>query len=341
MAICPHCEQDAGDARFCPVDGTPLAHLDHPGPGRELTAGDHVDGRYLIEAELGRGGMGIVYLAKSAALGEVAVKVLSPASAMRQTTVGRFAREARLASRMDHPHLVRVYEFGFDPAGYYFLVMEVLEGRSLYALLHEEAPLAPGRALRILEQVASALARAHALGVVHRDMKAENVMIRPLDGEHVTVMDFGLSRTEASWGGALMTSEGQLVGTPTYMAPEQWRGEVAGPAADIYAFGVLAYELLCGHPPFPGTNVVELMRAHTGREAPPLSKQRTRGAVGRRLESLVHHCLVKSEDGRPPSMEAVHARIEQELTARLARTWRAGDVAPGGGLRARGRDALR
>lgn len=311
MRVCPHCRRDVGDVRFCPYDGTPVAHLGGgPLEGRELTQGDTIEGRYEIVAELGRGGIGVVYLADATNLGrEVAVKVLKPDAADRDLTVARFAREARSASVLDHPNVVRVYEFGFATEGFYYLVMELLEGRALADLIVDEGRFGAQRALALLRQIAAGMARAHALGVVHRDLKPENIMVDPSRGEHVTLLDFGLSKTVTEWSGVRLTHEGDIFGTPDYMPPEQWLGQPVDARADVYAFGVIAYELFVGELPFPCDTIADAMQGHLYTEPTHM------GAFGLALPAgigdLVHRCMAKRPGERFEDMQEVAAALEE------------------------------
>ena len=311
MTICPHCARDVGSARYCPYDGTPLAHLAASLELRQPSPGDLVDGRYRIEAELGRGGIGIVYRAHAKGLERpVAIKVLKPDMAARRQTVARFAREARASSRIDHPNVVRVFDFGFAAEGFYYLVMELLEGRALSELLDDHGRLSSRRALHLLGQVASGMARAHELGVVHRDLKPANIMVDRRDGDHVTLVDFGLSKTESGWSGAQMTSEGDLLGTPDYMAPEQWLGQLVDARADVYAFGVMAYEMLSGVLPFHGKTHVVVMQSHLSDPPVPL-EERGLTDLAPGLDELVLHCLQKKPSERPDDMRAVKRALDR------------------------------
>ncbi|MEC7521515.1 MAG: protein kinase [Myxococcota bacterium] len=311
MKVCPHCRRQVGDVRFCPYDGTPLAHLDQPLGMRELGPGDLVEGRYEVVAELGRGGIGVVYLAEAKNLGrDVALKVLKKDAADRDLTVARFAREARAASVLDHPNVVRVYEFGFAAEGFYYMVMELLDGRALADVIDDEGRLAPERALAMLRQIAAGMARAHALGVVHRDLKPENIMVDPKRGEHVTLLDFGLSKTVTEWSGVHLTHEGDVFGTPDYMPPEQWLGASADARADVYAFGVIAYELFSGQLPFPCDTVAEAMQGHLYTEPPTLDVLGLPG-LPPGVSRLVTRCMQKKPSERWDDMQAVAAALEE------------------------------
>ncbi len=304
MAICPTCEQDVGDALFCPHDATPLSHLGHarasmPRPG------DSVDGRYELIETLGRGGMAVVFRAASSALGrDVALKVLYPRWAEDEKTVARFAREARAASQIDHEGVVRVYDFGFAQEGFYFLTMELLEGQPLSEL---DIPLRTGRAMRLLKAIASGLARAHELGVIHRDLKPENIMVWSEGGrERIKIVDFGLSKIDE---GAMLTGEGDVIGTPDFMAPEQWQGKAVDTRADVYAFGILAYWMLSGELPYQGDSLIQLLQQHLYADPVPLAEQRNVRMLPAALGDFVMRCMSKDALDRPPHMGRVHAEL--------------------------------
>ncbi|MGE0786511.1 MAG: serine/threonine protein kinase [Sandaracinaceae bacterium] len=317
MPVCPQCKRDVGTARFCPFDGTPLAHLGSDSASSRpedafLAPGEELDGRYVIEKELGRGAIGVVYAAFAPALGRpVAIKVLQPALARNNRALSRFAREARASSRIDHPSVVKVFDFGYSERGLYFIVMELLEGRSLAEVLHDEGRLPPPRALNVLIQVAEAVARAHELGMIHRDLKPENIMVNRKDGERVTVVDFGLTKAvNDDWDdGGKLTREGTLIGTPEYMSPEQWMGSGDDPRTDVYAFGVLAYETLSGDLPIDGNTIGQLMKAHMTVEPPPLDEARL--GLPDDLWPLIRRCLTKRRDERPADLGEVAQSLRE------------------------------
>jgi serine/threonine protein kinase/class 3 adenylate cyclase len=225
-------------------------------------------GSYHLDAVLGRGGMGVVYLATDKRLSrKVAVKVVAPELAEDETFSARFVREARLAAAIDHPHILPIYEVG-EQDGVLFLASRYVDGSDLRDLLLRDGPLASPRAVEIIRQIGSALDAAHARGLVHRDVKPANILIaRSYDIDHAYLTDFGLTKERAETAGLSLT--GQVVGTLDYIAPEQLRGEELDGGADLYALGCVLYQALSGQPPYSGTDVA-VMLGHLQDPAPTL-----------------------------------------------------------------------
>lgn len=249
--ICVLCGNRFSDeTRFCPLDGHPL----RPARTEDPLVGTLLAGRYLVERKLGQGGMGSVYLADQVAIKrKVALKVLNQEGNGDPDAPLRFAREASNASRLTHQHVASVYDFGEEPkTGVLFLAMEFVEGESLGALIAREQRLPPRRAATIAWQIADALASAHELGVVHRDLKPDNVMItrRPDGGDFVKVVDFGISRAIDSTT-QQVTRTGFAIGTPQYMSPEQLLTEPSDERTDVFALGLVCYVMLTGELPWP------------------------------------------------------------------------------------------
>ncbi len=266
--------------------------------------------RYRLERELGQGGMATVYLAEDLKHHrKVAVKVLRPELA---ATMGseRFAREIEVAARLVHPHILGLLDSG-DVDGFFYYVMPYVEGETLRERLARSGELPVHEAVRLLGEIADALAVAHKAGVVHRDIKPENIL---LSGRHAMVMDFGVAKavTEAS-GRQQLTTAGVALGTPAYMAPEQ---ATADPQldgrVDIYALGVLAYEMLTGYPPFHGLNPQQTLAAHVT-QAPAAVGQRRPG-LSPTLESVVMRCLAKRPADRYQTADELVATLEPLAT---------------------------
>ena len=229
--------------------------------------------RFELLEEIGTGGMGSVYRAVQRSVGRyVAVKMLLPEHAASATGLSRFVREANVIARLTHPNIVQLIDFGRDRQGNLMLVMELLEGEPLRTLLRREGRLAPERAVAIAAQVLQALKAAHAAGVIHRDLKPENVFVRRADEvDHVKVLDFGVAKlTETDAADTHQTSQGTMVGTLRYMAPEQVAGEPADPRIDVYACGVTLYEMLSGALPYDARDRYVLLRQIIAEPPTPL-----------------------------------------------------------------------
>jgi len=290
-------------------------------------------GHYRIERELGQGGMATVYLAEDLKHErKVAVKVLRP-DLSASLGSERFLREIRIAAQLQHPHVLTVFDSG-EAGGLLYYVMPYIEGETLRAKLVRDGQLPVGDAVRILREIADALAYAHGRGVVHRDMKPENVM---LSGRHASVMDFGVAKavTEAT-GRQNLTTIGVALGTPTYMAPEQATADPnTDHRADIYAVGVMAYELLTGRPPFSGITPQAVLAAHVTQAPAPVSHGRA--TVPPALAELVMRCLEKNPADRPQRASELFDRFDQLATTSgsitPAETVPHPAVAPGVGVR--------
>lgn len=268
---------------------------------------DHLlAGRYEIEAELGRGASATVYRARDIILDRrVALKVLASVLAADPEFMQRFQQEARLAARLDHPHIVTVYDAGALPDGRAYVAMRLLEGTVLDRLIAQRAPLPAGEIISIVTQLAAALAYVHAAGLVHRDVKPGNVMVSP--SGWATLTDFGIARALET---ARLTLPGLSIGTPRYMAPEQVRGEEVSPATDTYALGVIAFEMLAGRPPFEGEGTT-LMYKIVHEEPPEVTvfNQQVPSAVVPVLE----RALAKNPADRWETVEAFAQVLEQAL----------------------------
>jgi serine/threonine-protein kinase len=289
------------------------------GAAQDRLVGRILGDRYRVLSRLGEGGMGTVYLCEHAVLSRrYAVKVLRP-NLTDPELAERFRNEAIAASRIGGDNVVDVLDFGAEDDGALYYVMEALEGRSLGTLIAEEGPLEILRALELLEQICGALAAAHARGVVHRDVKPDNVFVvlRPDGTEQVKVIDFGVSQVAPQDGRERITRAGAIMGTPEYMAPEQASGDPVDHRADVYALGVLAYELLTGTLPIVALTPVATLVAHQTRT--PEAPSRRRKTVPPEVDALVLRALAKRPEDRPPTMEAFAAEIAQIRGAAGAR----------------------
>jgi serine/threonine protein kinase len=271
--------------------------------------GQTLDGRYYVEKKIGEGGMGVVFSARHAVIERpLAIKVLKR-EAMRDTaTIRRFVQEAKAASRIGHPNIVDVTDFGTTPDGMTYSVMEFVPGQTLGAALRAGAPFAPARAMRITAQIARALAAAHDKGIVHRDLKPENVFLLDRDGrpDFVKIVDFGIAKVTPPAGKTnepRLTRAGSVFGTPEYMAPEQaaGRSDTDG-RVDIYALGVITYEMICGRVPHRGDSMVRTLAMQMLDPIEPPSKVRPDLDLPPALEAVVMHALIKKREQRYQTM---------------------------------------
>lgn len=302
MPICPSCEAEVAEgAKFCTFCGAIV-------PKTKAVEEDPLIGRifaknFRIESLLGVGGMGKVYKAVQISLDKpVVLKLLHPHYADDETLVHRFHREARAASRLNHPNSINIIDFGQDDDGTLFMAMEFLAGRDLFTVLQEEDPLGEARIANIVRQVCSALAEAHEQGVIHRDLKPENIMVedRRVQHDYVKVLDFGIAKIQDPGGKETraLTAQGMVCGTPEYMAPEQARGDDLDPRTDIYALGVLLYQLSTGQLPFQADNAIGLVTKHIVEAPTPPSEAYPQRNVSPALEHIIMKCLSKKADDR-------------------------------------------
>lgn len=305
LLVCPKCGSVYHrEVEFCGIDGERLIETaDDPLIGREID-------RLSITELLGQGGMARVYLAQHRHLErKVAIKVLLGDLGADRSLVRRFQREAVALSKLHHPNIVEVTDFGQTEDGLVFIVMEYLDGQSLTELLQAESVLSQARAASILKQMALALETAHAQGFVHRDLKPGNVMLVQSAGEErVKILDFGIVGLVegGAHDGTELTAKGQFVGTPAYMSPEQVTGKKVGPSSDLYSMGVILYRMIVGRLPFTG-ELVEVAHKHL-RDAPPPPPPDT-GELGR----LALELMAKDPADRPASARAVVDRLERMM----------------------------
>ena len=263
-----------------------------------------LEGAYELERELGAGGMATVYLARDRKHERrVAVKVLKPELAAALGTE-RFPREIRIVAQLQHPHIVPLHDSG-EIDGFLYYVMPYVEGESLRDRLRR-GPLPVNEAVRILREVVDALAYAHGLGIMHRDIKPDNVM---LAGRHAQVMDFGVAKAVRDAGGQQLTTVGVAVGTPMYMSPEQATGSNDVDArSDVYAIGILAFEMLTGEPPFTGPNAQAVLSSQVLEPAPDITTRRP--GIPPAVGEVVRRCLEKNPDDRWQSADEILPLLE-------------------------------
>jgi serine/threonine-protein kinase len=275
MKKCPKCGVEYSDANtLCPADGVALETT-----GDSLI-GTTLAGKYRIDSRLNEGGMGTVYRATHVLMEKtVAIKVLRPSLAADEKIVARFSREARAASRISHPNALSVTDFGEDENGTVFLVMEFLSGRTLKQVIRDEGQLPLTRVVEIIRQVADALNAAHTQGVVHRDLKSDNIMlVDTMAGDHAKVLDFGIAKINEPDGNrdtGGLTAPNLVIGTPQYMSPEQCsQDSEIDSRSDIYSLGVILYEMLVGHVPFTADSPTMVMMKHLQEPVPSVLEER-------------------------------------------------------------------
>ncbi len=318
MKVCWKCGAQVADAhRFCMKCGSDQS--------RAAGAADPLIGRtlvnkYRIDAPIGSGAMGTIYRAEQVALGKVIViKVLHRHLMGDNELLQRFEREARAASRLNHPNCVQIIDFGSLPDGALYIAMEFIDGIDLADLIEREYPIPHLRVVRIAKQICVALDEAHANGVLHRDLKPENIMLenRRNAPDHVKVVDFGIAKLDDAHPGsrrAFQTRAGIVCGTPEYMSPEQARGEKLDARSDIYALGVLLYHVVTDRLPFEGGSPIETVTRHITET--PVHPVAHRQDLPESLDALIMTLLAKDREQRPPSAMDVFAeleRIEREI----------------------------
>src|SRR6266446_10983694 len=320
MLHCPTCGRHyPSGVQSCPEDTSLLQAdstiLDAPA---DPLIGQTLDDKYRLEERLGIGGMGTVYRARHVLIDRpVAVKVLNPRFVEDEAAQTRFRREAKACGRLQHVNAVTVTDFGTSQDGYVYLVMELLEGRTLRDVLAKEAPLDPARAVSLMLQVSAAVAAAHEAGIIHRDLKPGNIFIvqRAEVPAVVKVLDFGIAKLAAELldeeDAQALTQVGAMIGTPRYMSPEQCDGVELTPAADVYSLGCILYEMLTGTVPFSGSSPLAIAVKQTS-ELPRRPREFV-ASIPAALEDVVLHALEKRPQDRPAN--AAEFRRELLTTA--------------------------
>ena len=330
---CPDCGQlYSPDSVFCPFDGVKLdlAPFD---PNGDPLIGQTVDGRYEVTRVLGEGGMGTVYEAKHKALGRAfAMKVLRRDLAEDEELCARFTQEAKATAAIKHPHIVSISDFGTLPDARPYFVMELLTGRTLSSIVKDQGPFDPVRGAPIAAKVALGLAAAHAAGVVHRDLKPENIFVMPGAAEDdVRVVDFGAAMLA---GASRLTKAGVVFGTPHYMSPEQATGQKVDHRADVYALGVIMYEMFTGRVPFEDDTYMGVLTQHIYvQPAPPSQFVPERARALGAIEGIILKSLEKQPEDRFQSMQEVADALGEAVHegadgAPIVAEWRPLEVRP-------------
>ncbi len=301
---CPTCQQHfSGDARFCPFDGDPLQVAESYHPEADPLLGKVIEGRYEIESVLGEGGMGSVYAVRHRALDKrFAMKVMRSDLAKQGELAARFIQEARATAAIGHPNIVQITDFGELPTGAPYFVMELLDGTPLSKLIRKGGPLPAALAVKVLLQTASALSAAHAAGVIHRDLKPDNIHIT--QNGTIKILDFGVAKMA---GAGRLTRTGMVFGTPHYMSPEQASGTDVDHRADMYALGIIMYEMFTGKVPFEADSYMGVLTKHMFMVPEPPSRVHESARELGALEDVTLRCLEKRPEERYASMdELIH-----------------------------------
>jgi serine/threonine protein kinase len=304
-----------------PAPAVPIAAATPPS-GRVRAAlqddpliGQTLNNRYLVDGKIGEGGFGAVYRGKQLATGrEVALKILHAHNLNDQTIVARFRREAEACSKLRDPHTVTTYDFDQTSNGTLYLAMELLHGRSLHQLQKTEGTLPSARVLNIIDQVAQSLGEAHANGIVHRDMKPENVIVETRgEQDYVKVLDFGIAKMMSGDKEVqALTAIGQTLGTLEFMSPEQLRGLKLDGRSDIYALGMMAYEMLTGALPFKGAKTpIEIINFHMKDMPRPPSAMRPDLEISEAADDVILKMVAKSRDDRHADAAALREHIAE------------------------------
>src|ERR1700730_11759582 len=311
MKECTTCRNCFPDhINYCPLDGHQTL--------RSIAGEPILDGRYQLEMRLGQGGMGVVYKAHHVFLKSAhAIKVILPDLVGNDPTLAtRFRQEAVAAAAIRHPNIMEVTDYGLINGIMPFLVMEFIPGRSLHDLLEAEGKLSPARAMEIMTVVAAGVGAAHQRGIVHRDLKPLNIMIednKPL-AEGIKILDFGLAKIKSGdlLGSFLVAQTTGMIGSPLYMAPEQWSDEEPDLRADIYSLGIVLYQMLAGTVPFEGNAVPTIMKKHLMTPPPPFAAFGV--VIPPAVERVVRHALEKDPQLRPPTVDEFIREMRAAVT---------------------------
>src|SRR6266480_997428 len=324
MRECPTCRNCYPDAvTDCPDDGVATTH--------SISGEPILDGRYQLEKRLGQGGMGIVFKGRHIFLKTLhAIKIILPDLVGNDPNlVTRFRQEALAAAAIRHQNIIAVTDFGVVRGTMPFLVMEFVQGRSLQDIMAEEGAMSPLRAFELMQPICSGIAAAHRQGIVHRDLKPLNVMIcdEMPTAEAVKILDFGLAKIKSGelLGSFIAAQTTGLMGSPFYMAPEQWSDEPPDARADVYSLGVMLFQMLCGEVPFKGSSIPSIMKKHLTTDVPSLASKGVE--VPPQIESVVRHALEKEADHRTPSADEFARELREAMSSASANLKRTGEAA--------------
>ncbi|MFN8554971.1 MAG: protein kinase [Candidatus Obscuribacterales bacterium] len=311
--VCLECNrQFTGIVAACPHDGTLLVNV-----VQDPLLGTTLAGNYEIQEVIGHGGMGVVYKARHALMDRiVAIKMLQAQLISDSMSVKRFQQESQSASRISHPNVITVYDFGISPSGQPFIVMDYLQGTSLADIIKEEGQVGVERSIKILSQACDALDHAHKMGVIHRDVKPTNFVLINYDEEKdfVKVVDFGVAKLMNSTpDGQRLTQAGEVCGSPVYMSPEQCTGGELDQRSDIYSMGIVIYETLTGKLPILGKTMVDTMSKHISEMPPTFAQARPDLYIPERLEQVVFKALAKDPNDRHQTMDELRIELENAI----------------------------
>jgi eukaryotic-like serine/threonine-protein kinase len=299
-----------------PVVGLRPSSMPPPAAPADRYVGKTIDGRYRVETVLGEGGMGVVYLARHKVIDKrVAIKVLRADMAREKEMTERFLQEAKAASSIGNPHIIDISDFGQLPDGSTYFVMEWLDGKPLTKVLAEIRPMPLPRLVHIARQIADALAAAHQRGIVHRDLKPDNIFLvrRGQEPDFVKILDFGIAKVSTS-ATAKLTRAGTVFGTPHYMSPEQAAGTSVDLRTDVYALGVILYEMASGRVPFDADNFMGILTQHMYKAPVPIRALVPPPNVPAGLEAIILKALSKKPEQRYQTMEEVAQDLEKMLS---------------------------
>jgi eukaryotic-like serine/threonine-protein kinase len=293
-----------------------------PAKPEDMFLGQSLNGRFRIDSKIGEGGFGAVYRGVQLATGrKVALKLLHPEMTNDDNLVARFRREGLVLCNLRDAHTITTYDFDQTPDGTLYIAMELLEGRSLHQIFHDEAPIEWRRMFKVLTEMCTSLAEAHAQGIVHRDLKPENIYLeaRPGNPEFVKILDFGIAKVMRGEGSMdpqapQLTATGQTLGTLEYMSPEQLMGKQLDGRSDVYALGVLAYELITGRLPFPDAKgPAGLITAQLKQTPKPPSTVHPGGNIPPAVDKVLLRCLEKDKNNRFPDVTQLAVAAQQVL----------------------------